>query len=368
MSYNYNAIQNSLAGSEDIRMKHLIKEACKEIMEEFVSRHSHLTLNKVMSIGDGLSMLEGKVDKLARKTEDLAVQVEILGNSVSSLSNLSSTGSSTNLFGADFLSSGSFSAGDNRIDLGFSGARRFISSHFPALIKKDINGKTNRVTPMDKIMYLIREQRGLLALDEDSEETKATKTKSAKFIKNQPNSFSLIVATELALEVDQANGNHRLNWGEIDSILKNKYYEKLEQIASPLCLPLQCCDHHWAAAALLSKSYENNHNIKKSRSNLDVSSSGSSFVNSSSSAFSPLAASLDSVESILSLSSPLSAPSSPEQFNSDINLNALIESANGGPSTDNVGAQQVQVAPAPRSRRGVRRNYVGNLAVPKRTM
>ena len=263
MSYNYNAIQNSLAGSEDIRMKHLIKEACKEIMEEFVSRHSHLTLNKVMSIGDGLSMLEGKVDKLARKTEDLAVQVEILGNSVSSLSNLSSTGSSTNLFGADFLSSGSFSAGDNRIDLGFSGARRFISSHFPALIKKDINGKTNRVTPMDKIMYLIREQRGLLALDEDSEETKATKTKSAKFIKNQPNSFSLIVATELALEVDQANGNHRLNWGEIDSILKNKYYEKLEQIASPLCLPLQCCDHHWAAAALLSKSYENNHNIKK---------------------------------------------------------------------------------------------------------
>ena len=269
MSYNYSTVQNSLAGSEDIRMKHLIKEACKEIMEEFVSRHSHLTLNKVMSIGDGLSMLEGKVDKLARKTEDLAVQAEILGNSVSSLSNLSSPGSSTNLFGAgpstgaDFLSSGSFSAGENRIDLGFSGAKRLISSHFPALTKKDINGKTNRITPMDKVMYLIREQRGLLALDEDSEETKATKTKSAKFIKNQPNSFSLIVATELALEVDQANGNHRLNWGEIDSILKNKYYEKLEQIASPLCLPLQCCDHHWAAAALLSKSYENNHNIKK---------------------------------------------------------------------------------------------------------
>jgi hypothetical protein len=32
---------------------------------------------------------------------------------------------------------------------------------------------------------------------------------------------------------------------------------------------------------------------------------------------------------------------------------------------DNVGVKQVQVALAPRSRRGVRRNYVGNLAVPK---
>ncbi|KAG2204861.1 hypothetical protein INT46_010989 [Mucor plumbeus] len=298
-------------------------------MEEFVSRHSHLTLNKVMSIGDGLSMLEGKVDKLARKTEDLAVQVEILGNIVSSLSNLSYPGSSANLFGAGpstgagLLSSGSFSVGDNRIDLEFSGTRRFISSHFPALIKKDINGKTNRVTPMDKIIYLIREQKSLLALDEDSEETKATKTKSAKFIKNQLNSLSLIVATELALEIDHANGNRRLNWGgEIDSI---------------------------------------------SRSNLDVSFSGSSFVDSTSSAFSPLAASLNSAESILSPSS-LSAPSSPEQFNSDINLDALIESVNGGPSTDDVGAQQVQMAPAPRSRRGVRRNYVGNFAVPKRTM
>lgn len=239
-------------------------------MEEFVSRHSHLTLNKVMSIGDGLSMLEGKVDKLARKTEDLAVQVEILGNIVSSLSNLSYPGSSANLFGAGpstgagLLSSGSFSVGDNRIDLEFSGTRRFISSHFPALIKKDINGKTNRVTPMDKIIYLIREQKSLLALDEDSEETKATKTKSAKFIKNQLNSLSLIVATELALEIDHANGNRRLNWGgEIDSIVQKIYYIKLEQIASSLCLPLQCCDHHWAAVALLSKSYENNHNIKK---------------------------------------------------------------------------------------------------------
>lgn len=90
-------------------------------------------------------------------------------------------------------------------------------------------------------------------------------------------------------------------------------------------------------------------------------------MDSTSSAFSPLAASLNSAESILSPSS-LSAPSSPEQFNSDINLDALIESVNGGPSTDDVGAQQVQMAPAPRSRRGVRRNYVGNFAVPKRTM
>jgi hypothetical protein len=45
-------------------MKHLIKEKCKEIMEEFVSRHSRLTVNKDMSISEGLSMLKGKVGKL----------------------------------------------------------------------------------------------------------------------------------------------------------------------------------------------------------------------------------------------------------------------------------------------------------------
>jgi hypothetical protein len=65
MSYNYNnTIQNSLIDSEDIRMKHLIKETCKEIMEEFVFSHSCLILNKDMSISEGLSMLEGKIDKL----------------------------------------------------------------------------------------------------------------------------------------------------------------------------------------------------------------------------------------------------------------------------------------------------------------
>jgi hypothetical protein len=45
-------------------MKFLIKEAYKEIIEEFVSKHSRLTLNKVMSVSEGLSMLEGKADKL----------------------------------------------------------------------------------------------------------------------------------------------------------------------------------------------------------------------------------------------------------------------------------------------------------------
>ena len=56
MPYNYNnTIQNFLANdSNDIRMKHFIKEACKEIMKKFASRHSCLTLNKVMSVSEGL--------------------------------------------------------------------------------------------------------------------------------------------------------------------------------------------------------------------------------------------------------------------------------------------------------------------------
>jgi hypothetical protein len=47
-------------------MKHFIKkEACKEFMEKFVSRHtSCLTLSRVISVSDGLAMLGGKVDKL----------------------------------------------------------------------------------------------------------------------------------------------------------------------------------------------------------------------------------------------------------------------------------------------------------------
>jgi hypothetical protein len=65
MSYSYNnTIQNSLVDSEDIRMKQLIKEACKKIMEEFVSRHSRLTLNKDILSSECLSTLEGKVGKL----------------------------------------------------------------------------------------------------------------------------------------------------------------------------------------------------------------------------------------------------------------------------------------------------------------
>ncbi|KAG2204382.1 hypothetical protein INT46_001549 [Mucor plumbeus] len=155
-------------------------------MEEFVSRHSQLASNKFMSIDDGLSTIEGKINKLARETEHLAVQVEIFGNIVSSLSNLSSSGSSADLFGADIFSSGFFSVGDNnRIDFGFFGTRKFISSHFLALIKKDRNGKTSRLTLMNKAIYLILEQRGLLALDEDSKGTKVTMAKRTKFIKNQ---------------------------------------------------------------------------------------------------------------------------------------------------------------------------------------
>jgi hypothetical protein len=66
MSYNYNnIIQNFLADSKDIRMKRFIKEACKKIMEKFVSTHGCLTLNKLMSVSEGLAMIGGKVvDKL----------------------------------------------------------------------------------------------------------------------------------------------------------------------------------------------------------------------------------------------------------------------------------------------------------------
>ena len=161
--------------------------------------------------------------KLARKTEDLAVQVEILGTIVSSLGSLSPTG-------AGLFPPGSFSNGGKEVDLDFSGAARTILSNFPCLQKKDVNGKTIRITPMNRVMYFIRKQKGLLPRDDDSDERKSSKAKQAKLIKNQLNSFSLIVATELAREV--ANGYRRLNWGDIDN-------------------------------ALLSKTYENNHNVNK---------------------------------------------------------------------------------------------------------
>ena len=237
MSYNYNnIIHNPSGGFDEICMKHLIKESCKEVMEEFAIRNSH-----------GLYILQDKVDKLA-------VQVEILGTIVSSLGSLSPTS-------ADLFTSGSFSNGSKEVDLGFSGAARTILSNFPCLQKKDVNGKAIRITPMDRVIHFIRKQKCLLPMDDDSDECKSSKAKQVKLIKNQLNSFSLIVATELAREV--ANGHRRLNWGDIDNVVKKKYYTKLEQIASPLNLPLQCCDDQWVAAALLSKTYENNHNVNK---------------------------------------------------------------------------------------------------------
>ena len=77
MSYNYNnIIQNPSGDFDKIRKKHLIKESCKEVMEEFAIRNSH-----------GLSILQGKVDKLA-------VQVGLLGTIVSSSGGSPSCGSS----------------------------------------------------------------------------------------------------------------------------------------------------------------------------------------------------------------------------------------------------------------------------------
>lgn len=246
MPYNYNnVIHNPSGGFDEIRMKHLIKESCKEVMEEFAIRNSR-----------GLSILQDKVDKLA-------VQVELLGTIVSSLGGFSSPGSSVNPFDSA-TGSGIFSSGSYVPNNSFSVEdNRYILSFFPALQRKDASGKPIRVTKIEKVNQFIREQKGLVARDEDSEEEKTKKTNAVKYLKNQLNNFSLIVANEMVLEVEQSNRYQRLNWGEISNVVKKKFYTRLEDISAPLCLPLQNCDGQWVAAALLSKSYENNHNIKK---------------------------------------------------------------------------------------------------------
>lgn len=116
-------------------------------------------------------------------------------------------------FSDNSVSNSAFSVEDNR----------YISSIFPSLQRKDASGKSIRVTNIDKVNQFIREQKVLVARDEDSEEEKAKKTSAVKYLKNQLNNFSLTVANEMALQVEQANGWQKLNWGKIGNVVKKKF-------------------------------------------------------------------------------------------------------------------------------------------------